>query len=228
MNSCTPATGQNDPRPRATPSPYVPFRWPVTHRIALEPGSATHLVDLADILANRRSHRPGVTPTIESIGVLLWQVSRTLSVAPSPYGFELERRPIPSAGALHPIHMLVRWPAETAWTRYDSRAHQLECLADEKGHLSGLAQHTLHVAGATDGVVMAFVAEPGRTASKYENSDSLVWRDAGVLQGTLCAVAPAVGLQVCLLGPTGDAWISRLANESQLRGAGLARVVALQ
>jgi hypothetical protein len=76
--------------------------------------------------------------------------------------------------------------------------------------------------------VLAFVAEPGRTAAKYEDSDSLVWRDAGVLQGMLCAVAPAVGLEVCLLGPTGDEWVSRLAGEGQLRGVGLARVVALQ
>jgi SagB-type dehydrogenase family enzyme len=218
----------NDPRPRATPAPYIPFCWSVTHRVPLEPGSAPQWVDLADILTTRRSHRQGISPAIEGLGALLWQVSRTTSVAPSPYGFELERRPIPSAGALHPIHILLRWAKEGGWCRYDPRSHHLEYLADEQGHLVGLAEHALQVAEATDGVVLAFVAEPGRTASKYENSESLVWRDAGVLQGALCAVAPALGLQVCLLGPTGDAWISRLANERQLRGTGLAHVTALK
>lgn len=228
MNSRTETTWLSDPQPRATPSSYVRFCWPVTYRKMLKPGSAPKLVDLAEILTTRRSHRPGITPTIEALGALLWQVSRTICVAPSPYGFELERRPVPSAGALHPIHILLRWPKEGVWARYDPRTHHLEYLADEQGHLVGLAEHALEVAEATDGVVMAFVAEPGRTASKYENGESLVWRDAGVLQGTLCAVAPALGLQVCLLGPTGDTWISRLADECQLRGAGLAHVVALK
>jgi SagB-type dehydrogenase family enzyme len=222
------ATRMHDPQPRATPLLYLPFCWPVARLKALEPGAAPLPVDLAKMLTTRRSHGPGLTPTIESIGGLLWQVSRTISTAPSPYGFELERRPVPSAGALHPIHILLRSSEEGSWTRYDPRTHQLEYLVDEQGRLVGLAEHALEVAGATNGIVMAFVAEPGRTASKYKNSESLVWRDAGVLQGTLCAVAPALGLQLCLLGPSGDAWISRLTDKRQLRGAGLAHLVALK
>ena len=196
--------------------------------VALEPGTAPHVIDLAAVLLNRRSHQPGGVPTIEALGGLLWHTMRTLEIAPSPYGFYQERRPVPSAGALHPIHVLLQEPGRSDWARYDARMHRLERLVDNEGTLTGLAEHAWEAAGAAEGVVIAFVAEPGRTAAKYENAETLVWRDAGVLQGTLCAVAQAIALRVCLLGPTGDSWVSRLADKGQLQGVGLARVVALQ
>lgn len=227
MNWLSLVPGRPDPRPRDVPLTYAPFRWPVAGVVPLEPGAAPHPIDLADLLSDRRSHRPGGRPKLEAVGALLWQVARTLDTAPSPFGFELERRPVPSAGAIHPIHILVQEPGRSDWARYDGRGHRLERVADVDGCLAGLDEHAYRAARADTGTLMAFVAEPGRTNAKYEDSESLVWRDTGVLQGILCAVAPAVGLQVCLLGPTGDAWVSRLAEQGQLRGMGLAHVVAL-
>lgn len=220
--------GRADPRPRATPRPYNPVRWPVGEVVALEPGAAPHVIDLAAVLSKRRSHQSGGAPTIEALGRLFWHTMRTLESAPSPYGFYQERRPVPSAGALHPIHVLLQEARRSDWARYDARRHCLERLLDDGGALTGLSDFTREAAGAVEGALLAFVAEPGRTAAKYEEGETLVWRDAGVLQGTLCAVAQAVGLRVCLLGPTGDPWVSRLANAGQLQGVGLAHVVALQ
>lgn len=228
MSSLSPVFGQCDPRPRDAPLVYTPFCWPVSDIVPLEPGAAPNLVDLADLLSNRRSHRVGGRPTLEALGALLWQVGRTLGRSPSPYGFELEQRPVPSAGAIHPVHVLIHESERDYWARYDSRNHWLERLVDDRSRLAGLASHAYQVAGTDMGTLMAFVAEPGRTGAKYEYGDSLVWRDAGVLQGVLCAVAPAVGLQVCLLGSTGDTWISNLAEQGQLHGVGLAYVVALR
>ncbi len=227
MNWWSPVSGRPDPRPRDVPLAYAPFRWPVAGIVSLEPGAAPHPINLANLLSNRRSHQPGGRPTLEAVGALLWQVARTLDTASSPFGFELERRPTPSAGAIHPIHILVQEPGRHDWARYDGRSHRLERVADVDGFLAGLDEHAYQAAGTDTGTLMAFAAEPGRTSAKYEDSESLVWRDAGVLQGILCAVAPAVGLQVCLLGPTGDPWVSQLAEQGQLRGVGLACVVAL-
>lgn len=220
--------GWPDPRPRAAPRPYCPVRWPVGEVVALEPGAAPYVIDLAAVLSNRRSHQPGGVPTIEAIGGLLWHTMRTLDSAPSPYGFYQERRPVPSAGALHPIHVLLQEPGRSDWARYDARMHRLERLVGTESALTGLVEHAQEAGGAAEGIVIAFVAEPGRTSAKYENPATLVWRDAGVLQGTMCAVAQAIDLRVCLLGPTGDSWVSRLANKGQLQGVGLARVVTLQ
>ena len=71
---------------------------------------------------------------------------------------------------------------------------------------------------------MVLVAEPGKTAAKYANSESLVWRDAGVLLGYMSVVAEALGLGFCPLGITGQAYVSALSADARLTGVGLAVV----
>ena len=75
------------------------------------------------------------------------------------------------------------------------------------------------------GVLVGFIAESGKTASKYENPESLVWRDAGTLLGYMSLVAEALRLQFCPLGLTGDPELGDvLAPQSGLHGAGLSIV----
>lgn len=69
---------------------------------------------------------------------------------------------------------------------------------------------------------MLFAAEFGKTAAKYRYPESLVWRDAGVLQGALTLTATALGMSFCLLGITGNPWIGDLADQGQLMGVGAA------
>jgi hypothetical protein len=72
--------------------------------------------------------------------------------------------------------------------------------------------------------LLLFAAEPGMTSAKYENAMSLVWRDAGVLQGHLAMAAEAIGLNFCLLGVIGEPWIGALTDEPGLVGVGAAYV----
>ncbi|SEM10533.1 hypothetical protein SAMN05518845_11692 [Variovorax sp. YR750] len=72
--------------------------------------------------------------------------------------------------------------------------------------------------------LLLLVAEPGKTAAKYFNSESLVWRDAGVLLGYLSLAAEALGLAFVPLGITGDPWAGKLVDESGLAGVGAALV----
>lgn len=213
-----------DPRPRPNASTYSPVLWPVSESLALEPGSAPLVMDLASVWTQRRSHVDGGHPELGAIGAVLWHVSRTLATAPSPYGFPMEQRPAPSAGALHPVHTLVYLPTYHAWARYNTQHHCLDVIADHGRVLDGLQEHAQSVSEKRPGAYLAFVGEPGRLAVKYENHESLLWRDAGVLQGNLCLAAHAHGLAACLLGVTGNHWVSRLAQEGKLIGVGLARL----
>lgn len=213
-----------DPRPKSPASIYSPIAWPVADSIGLEPGVAPMVVDLAALLAERRSHAKGTDPSLQGIGATLWHVNRTLSTSPSPYGFQIERRPVPSAGALHPVHILVQLPQTELWTKYDPKRHRLDKLVDTNQVLKGLLDQAQDVAEHGSGSYLAFVGEPGRLAAKYDNYESLLWRDAGVLQGNICLAAHAHGLGVCLLGVTGHRWTSRLAEEGHLVGLGLARI----
>lgn len=213
-----------DPSPRATPARYVPHRWSVAQSIALSTPSIAR-GDVFAALGRRRSGVQFQTLSREALGELLWHVMRVDAIAPSPFGFEQEQRPTPSAGAIHPIHALIAEPGAESVTLYHPRWHQLDVLADSEGVYRGLrAQaHSLY-AGAVNATVLAFVAEPGLTAAKYENATSLVWRDAGVLQGTMALAAEGAGLPFRLLGATGDAQVAPLAEQGVLVGVGLALV----
>jgi hypothetical protein len=74
--------------------------------------------------------------------------------------------------------------------------------------------------------LLAFVAEPGKTASKYENHETLVLRDAGVMLGYLSVVSEFLGFSFCPLGLTGEPYISQqlLNGDGRLTGVGLALV----
>lgn len=140
-------------------------------------------------------------------------------------GFFLQKRPVPSAGAIHPIHLLVKKQGDdTPWARYNPLTHALDVIGPVADVLKDLCAEADQVVPAQSGTMLLFVAEPAMTAAKYESSDSLVWRDAGVIQGALAIVAESLALNYCLLGITGDPWVGRLSEQCQLVGVGLAAV----
>ncbi|HWX23327.1 MAG TPA: hypothetical protein VN578_25775 [Candidatus Binatia bacterium] len=50
------------------------------------------------------------------------------------------------------------------------------------------------------GTVFWFVADFARSGAKYQNPESLVWRDSGALLATINLVAEGLGLNCCGLG----------------------------
>lgn len=210
-----------DPVPLKTPKPYKPFRWQTTDAIRFEIEDTPINIDLAQVLASRRSTRIFSQLSIPRLGNLLWQTCRSLESLPSQYGFDLLRRPYPSAGSIHPIHILIFHPELLSWTLYNSYTHCLEFI-DPPTLLNGLCQRFEEFIPTEEGTLIAFAAEPGLTAAKYEHPDSLIWRDAGILQGTLALAAHALDIGLCLLGGTGEPWISGLSKESRLIGVGMA------
>jgi hypothetical protein len=208
-----------EPRVRGTPNPHASCLWPSRHGEQLPFPSP-----LADVL-ERRSQRTFAVPSLGALSTLLWHTARCEETSSSPLGFDLQLRPTPSAGAIHPIHILLEHPRDRAWARYDPKTHRLEFLA-EPGALPGLRAIAAEYVAPGDGCLLFFVAELGMTAAKYENPESLVWRDAGVLQGSLALVAPRAGLSLCFLGLTGSAAAASLNEQGELHGVGVAIVGA--
>jgi hypothetical protein len=132
-------------------------------------------------------------------------------------------RPAPSAGAIHPIHLILRRPQNKAWQRYDSIAH---ALIDVSSSLD--AEHVrramLEVLPAPEATLILFAAEVGKTAAKYHHPASLVWRDAGALQAVMGFAAHALSLAFCPLGVTGEPWVGELLEHRGLFGVGAAFV----
>lgn len=218
-----------NPRPRPEARRHSPVRWADGERIALKALAELPSVhgifqkSLIDLSMQRRSNRAFELLPLDHLGWLLALVDQQLAKGPRDLGFALTQRPAPSAGAIHPIHLIVQSPGLVGWHRYDSEAHELvrvQCQAS----VDEVRAATDELLAAPKASLVLLVAEFGRTAAKYENSASLVWRDAGVLLGYLSLAAEALDLAFLSLGITGDSWAQRLVDETGLAGVGAAFV----
>lgn len=209
-----------NPSPKLSPDQYVLLKWQTGEIRRLGAGGATSRVTFDQVLDSRQSDRQFGSIDEKQLGALLWQACRCREVWPSDLGFDLEHRATPSAGAIHPIHVLINIPGDYRWWLYQPQGHYLVELIKAPERLAGLLEHSSRVLEGPWAVRVLFVAEPGKTLAKYDEGSSLVWRDAGALLAVIALTAHAQGLTFCPLGITGEPWASSLADEGQLAGVG--------
>lgn len=214
---------QTDPVPRVQPKKYQPFVWPAGKKWQLTPRDQALELDFVELLEQRQTRRDFKKPLEDTaLGEFLWLACRNRSLCLSPFSAPQESRVYPSAGATHPIHVLVARDAGP-WTRYDPVEHALIELPgsiDSAGACRNTASRLLEL---EQGILIGLIAEPGKTASKYENYETLVWRDAGVVLGYMSLVTEALCLTFCPLGITGWPHLTDyLPHRSELQAVGLA------
>lgn len=217
--------GRLSPRPRTEPLQYLPVQWPRGSILPLKARDDSLSIDLVQLLERRQTRRDFAKGlSLETLGELLWLSCRSRSSRASALGFSLESRPHPSAGAIHPVHVLVSREAGEPWFRYDAVEHALVEVPRSEIHANAARAAANEVVPFSHALLLGFVAEPGKTAAKYEAPESLVWRDAGVLLGYLSLLAEAMELSFCPLGITGDPHLAALGKQGQLHGAGMALI----
>lgn len=197
-----------DPTPRMHPAIYQPFVWPEGNTTQLSPRNNTLNINLVELMEQRQSRRDFNNPIDDTqLGDFLWLACRNRSSRPSPFGPDQESRVYPSAGAMHPVHILIARDIGP-WKHYDPVAHTLVDLPKSDDSASAVRRVANDLIDVGHGVLLGLVAEPGKTASKYESHETLVWRDAGVVLGYMSVVAEALGLAFCPLGITGQPYLS--------------------
>lgn len=212
-----------DPLPRAQPVRYQPFVWPAGVTLQLMPRNEALELDLTELLEQRQTRRDFKKPLADKVlGEFLWLACRNRSSRPSPFGPDQESRVHPSAGAMHPIHVLISRKAGP-WMRYDPVEHALIELPGSIGSAANVQDAAGQLLKIEQGVLLGFVAESGKTAAKYTHHETLVWRDTGVVLGYMSLVAEALDLAFCPLGITGHPHLTDyLPDNSPLQAAGLA------
>jgi SagB-type dehydrogenase family enzyme len=214
-----------NPRPRPEPRRYTPVVWPNGMLIPLssETGIEDHGGPFINLALQRRTRREFSILSLEMLGALTWITCRSQQLGSNDLGFPVSRRPCPSAGAIHPIHLLVVMPDDDRWYRYHPESHALQEVPSSVGArtVANAMQEVLTAPAAT---LLILAAEPGKTSAKYDAAASLVWRDAGVMLGFLAMAAQALDLSFCPLGVTGEPWVSQLVDQSGLVGVGAAFV----
>lgn len=197
---------RTEPQPRSKALPARGWRPREISRRSLAPADLTPAAPFIEVLERRRSNRTCRELPIRQLGSLLWHGARVRETIPGRLGIASSRRPAPSAGGIHPIEIFVRASDSDQVERYDPMAHALAAV--EVVSASDLAKFDRQIAdAATDarGVVVAFIADCGRTSAAYEHAESLIWRDAGCLMMTLHLVSESMGLAFCPVGVLGTA-----------------------
>lgn len=210
-----------NPLPRDNIEPYELVRWPTGEIKRLPTGPALQTCSFEQVLTSRQSEREFRGISDEQLGRLLWQACSSRESWHSSYGFDLEHRATPSAGAIHPIHLVLHFPGDHRWWLYQPQGHYLVEIRGAAHRLEGLLPSCAEVLESDQAVHILFVAEPGKTLAKYQNGCSLIWRDAGALLAVIALSAHAHGLNFCPLGITGEPWASALADQGKLVGVGL-------
>lgn len=211
-----------DPLPRPGPERYESLEWEIGDVYPLPASSEALVRPFGEVLDARTSYREFGIVHDQQLGAFLWNACRTRGIGASNLGFDLEHRAAPSAGAIHPIHIVVKRPGDDRWWMYEPRAHQLVELRHATVKLAGLYELSLQVLDGDEATRILYLAEPGKTLGKYQDGCSLVWRDAGALLAIMALTATAQGLNFCPLGITGEPWASTLADQRKLAGVGLA------
>lgn len=211
-----------DPHPKQSVNRYDPIVWDVGESLQLPECSEELIWPFNEVLNQRFSKRDFDYLDIKRLGSFLWNACRTRGIAVSELGFDLEHRSSPSAGAIHPIHIIIKRPEDSRWWLYQPQTHSILEIKQADWKLAPLYKHSLTVLGGDNATRILFLAEPGKTLGKYQNGCSLIWRDAGALLGVMALTATAQGLNFCPLGITGEPWASNLAEQGKLAGVGLA------
>lgn len=214
-----------NPHPLPEAKPYTPLAWPAGAHVPLPPPSEVAARSFGDVALARRTRRDFSALEAGQLSALLSLTCRVQQVGDATLGFPLTRCPAPSAGAIHPIHLILLESGTSAWQRYDPFQHALVNMPTsvDAQHVRRAMEELLSAPGAT---LLLLAAEIGMTAAKYDHPWSLVWRDAGVLLGWLSMAAEALDLSFCPLGVTGEPWTSQLLDQPGLMGVGAAFVGA--
>jgi SagB-type dehydrogenase family enzyme len=211
---------------RSRELPYQEFTYPILSRQFLPEPIVKNSTPFLEVVGSRRSRRAYKPLASEQLNALLWHSSRTISVAPPELQVRWEHRPSPSGGGRHPIDVFIlqRESGEYKLSLYQSIPHALATLEAAQENIAGLVLAAERVLPRQEATVLWFGAQFERTLSRYENGDSLVWKDAGALTATFSFVAEALGLNFCPIGVTGEPYLSQSLQTVKVIGVGGAYV----
>ncbi len=210
-----------NPVPRERPRPCDVVAWPHGERLDLSSTPAACEPSVEQLFRSRRTERSIGRLPLDQLGTWLDLCCRAQEVHASSFGFALSLRPAPSAGAIHPVHLVLAQPGCNRWMRYDAVDHALVEVSSQID-ARDVHQALQEVLPAPDATLILLAAEVAKTAAKYESAASLVWRDAGALLATMGLTAHALDLGFCPLGVTGEPWVGRLLEQQGLSGVGAA------
>lgn len=206
---------QNNPSPKNNESIPSIIDYPIVDTLKLSVPDSFSPINFWDVLNNRRSKRSFRKISVSELSNLLWVSAKVKNIVVQENGYILSQRPSSSAGAIHPIDIaIISGALQTkVFHYYNAFDHSLNKLTLSNFRYSDFLEHVESLISYGEGTIIWFICHPDRTAAKYENSQSLVWRDAGVLIHSMQIACSALELNSCPVGTLGEPFISEGFSE---------------
>jgi SagB-type dehydrogenase family enzyme len=204
-----------NPQPRTTEEKVASFEYPVQYTFKLPAAISAIPTRFDEIISKRKSTRDFSGITLQQLSDILWYTAKVKKTFVQDNGYILTHRGTPSAGARHPIDMLII-NEELFNTNlphyYNPFEHSLNRLGVPQQTVKNFITHVDEVVPKTNATLIWFIAHPKRTAAKYENPESLIWRDAGALINSIQLTCTALNINCCAIGTLGEPYISDFFN----------------
>jgi SagB-type dehydrogenase family enzyme len=216
----------SNPSPKPEEENPTGFHYCIEDALQLNRPATPDPISFWDVLDKRRSARTFHKLSLDEIGNVLWLSAKVKDISVQENGYILTHRPSASAGARHPIDVLVLSPvldnSESCYY-YNPFEHSLNKLRNTDGIIDHFLNHINSVFQTNDGTIIWFVAHSIRTAAKYENPLSLIWRDAGALIHSVQLACTVSNINSCPVGTLGEPFISQMFpnNENIISAGGI-------
>lgn len=203
--------GKN-PKPRLRIKKITFFQYKIDNYISLPKPSRVSNSRFLNVLLARNSQKKFNKLSLNKISSLLWYSAKVKKVILANDSLILTHRGAPSAGGIHPIDIFISLPAisNRVLYYYDPYLHKLGKIDVNQSELVSFFDMVSKNLNFRNATIIWFGADMQRTEQKYQNSNSLVWRDAGALIMLFQLVATAFKIKCCPIGTLGEPYFSSL------------------
>jgi len=213
-----------NPQPKPTEERVTSFDYPIQHSVKLSRNIDPLPARFDEVITSRKSQRTFSGISLQQLSNILWYTAKVKQTFVQENGYILTHRGTPSAGARHPIDILII--NQTLLNSnlphyYNPIAHTLNRLDLPTQSVDNFIKHIGSIINTTNATIIWFIAHPERTAAKYQNPESLIWRDAGALINSIQLTCTALNIKCCPIGSLGDPYIGDFfSRQAGIFGAG--------
>lgn len=213
------------PRLRIEPLSFEPYIYDCGEEIRLPKVEIkARETSFVDVFSERRSVKNLGTCPMEALSLLLFLAVKPYMIGRDDYGETVYRSAAPSAGGRHPIDVLVgqKEDGERRLYLYKPLKHSLRKLMVAAELQRAFFESVEETLPFGESVLLWFSVQYMRTASKYADYESLVWRDAGAQLCCLQQAAKYAGMNSCPIGYLAEETFEAMfMTEKLMSGGGL-------
>ena len=165
----------NNPTPKEEEEIVPEFKYPITEILILPRPEFDEVNNFWNVLKDRKSSRHFKQISLNEISKVLWASAKVNELIVQDNGYILSHRASPSAGARHPIDIIILSPClngASSFYYYNPFEHSLNKLNLDDFILHQFKNHLNSIMELQESTIFWFLGHPTRTESKYQDSIS--------------------------------------------------------